>query len=39
MTFGVAQAQQGQTIDDVVKAADERLYIGKQRGRNCVVYE
>ncbi|WP_140417767.1 GGDEF domain-containing protein [Desulfosporosinus sp. FKA] len=37
MTFGIADSQDYQLIDDVIKKADNALYEGKGRGRNCVV--
>lgn len=39
MTFGVAQYGKGETIEKLVKRADDRLYIGKSNGRNQVVME
>ena len=37
MTFGVALFEPGQTVDGCLRLADERLYKGKQGGRNRVV--
>ncbi len=37
MTFGVAVYSEGKTIDSVIKDADDLLYLGKQKGRNCVI--
>lgn len=37
MTFGVAQYQKGETIEKLVKRADDRLYEGKEAGRNRVI--
>ncbi len=37
-SIGVAEwGADGDTIDELVEAADQRLYIAKQRGRNQVV--
>ncbi len=38
MTFGVDEFSNNVPIDDVIKAADEKLYMGKEGGRNQVVY-
>ncbi len=37
MTFGVAYREAGEDIDQLIALADERLYYGKRRGKNCVV--
>lgn len=37
MTFGVAEYHPGQTIDSLVKEADDLLYRGKAEGRNQIV--
>jgi diguanylate cyclase (GGDEF)-like protein len=37
MTFGVAALEQRITIDECVRRADEALYQGKAKGKNCVV--
>lgn len=37
MTFGAASACDGDSIDDIIRRADARLYLGKQNGRNQVV--
>lgn len=37
MTFGVADYVEGDTLEKLVKRADDRLYIGKKKGRNRVV--
>lgn len=37
MTFGIAQAGDGETPDSVVNRADTLLYDGKQSGRNRIV--
>jgi len=39
-TIGIAFApQDGGEPGTLVRAADRRLYVGKQRGRNCIVYD
>ena len=37
MTFGVCESIPGLSIDKIVEIADERLYAGKQNGKNQVV--
>ena len=37
MTFGVEECGREQTMEDVLEAADRKLYMGKARGRNQVV--
>ena len=37
VTFGVAQAVAGESLDSCLRRADAALYAGKLRGRNCVV--
>ena len=39
MTFGTASSDEGKDIKDVIKEADDRLYYGKQHGKDCVVKE
>lgn len=39
LSIGVAQHQTGESSDAVVGRADRRLYVAKQRGRNCVIGE
>ena len=39
MTFGVSIYDGSSDIDNCIKTADEALYIGKQKGKNCVIYE
>lgn len=39
MTFGTAQYDGAQSTDELVNTADERLYYGKNHGRNMVVTE
>ncbi len=38
MTFGLEEYDFRSTIDDVVNSADGKLYLGKTRGRNQVVF-
>jgi two-component system cell cycle response regulator len=38
-SFGVAQWQQGDSIDQLLRRADRALYRAKNRGRNCVISE
>ncbi|MEN8154570.1 MAG: two-component regulator propeller domain-containing protein [Acidobacteriota bacterium] len=37
ITFGLAEYKKNKTIDSCIKDADDALYKGKQKGRNCVV--
>ena len=37
MTFGVQVMEQGASCEKMIKAADEKLYIGKNSGRNQIV--
>jgi hypothetical protein len=37
MTFGVRVYNKAMDIDLCIKKADEALYKGKKRGKNCVV--
>ena len=39
MTFGIAAAKEGDTVDNMMKRADDALYKGKHEGRNRVVVE
>lgn len=36
MTFGVAAFGKEDSVDDTIKRADDALYIGKSKGRNCI---
>lgn len=38
MTFGLAEFASGVGVDDTLKIADEKLYCGKQEGRNRIIY-
>lgn len=38
MTLGIADSFEGTAFDSVLKKADERLYDGKHKGKNRVVY-
>ncbi|MBQ4378817.1 MAG: diguanylate cyclase [Treponema sp.] len=37
MTFGLSTFSSDQNTDDIIRDADEKLYIGKQSGKNIVV--
>ena len=37
MTLGMAQASADISINDLLRKADSKLYLGKDSGRNCVV--
>ena len=39
MTFGVSESIPGLRVERLIQIADERLYKGKQSGKNCVVKE
>lgn len=38
MTFGLEEHNVNEDIDETIKKADEKLYMGKESGRNKVVY-
>jgi len=38
LTFGVTVNEDYEMIDDTIKKADDALFIGKNQGRNCVVF-
>lgn len=37
MTFGIAQSEESEAYEHVVKRADEKLYVGKNSGRDQIV--
>lgn len=37
MTFGVSVYDPKKSIDEIIKEADAMLYLGKNKGRNCVI--
>ena len=39
MTFGISESIPGLRIDRLIQIADERMYKGKQNGKNCVIKE
>ena len=39
MTMGLAAGGMGRTQDEVIKIADEKLYFGKENGRNRIIVE
>lgn len=38
MTFGLVEYESSMSLDDNIKIADERLYIGKESGRDRIIY-
>ena len=38
LTFGVSEVGNGMQMEDAIKEADEKMYIGKERGRNAVIF-
>lgn len=38
VTFGVAEGEEGVSYEKIIKKADEKLYFGKNNGRNQIVY-
>lgn len=39
MTFGISESIPGLRVERLIQIADERLYKGKQSGKNCVIKE
>lgn len=39
ITIGVADSGEGNSLDNLVKIADNRLYVGKNSGKNKIVYK
>jgi|GEM_PF-4930169 len=37
LSAGIAHRNDGETIDDLIRIADKRLYLAKGKGRNCIV--
>ena len=37
VTMGICESKPGLTSDEMIGIADQMLYVGKQRGKNCVV--
>lgn len=38
MTFGLEESDYRSDLDDLVKKVDEKLYMGKEKGRNRIIY-
>jgi len=38
LTFGIAEQGGASTADETIKEADEKLYLGKQKGRNIIIF-
>ena len=38
MTFGLEESDYRSDLDSLIKKVDEKLYIGKERGRNRIIY-
>ncbi len=38
LTIGVAEFSQGDSVRSLIELADQRLYLGKRSGKNCVVW-
>ena len=38
ITAGVADSKEAESFDDAINKADERLYYGKQHGKNRVIF-
>lgn len=39
ITVGVADYEDGKDLEELIKVADERLYLGKKSGKNKIVYK
>ena len=39
VTIGVANYEDGKDLEELIKVADERLYLGKKSGKNKIVYK
>lgn len=39
ITIGVADYEDGKDLEELIKVADERLYLGKKSGKNKIVYK
>jgi PleD family two-component response regulator len=37
MTFGIAKGDVLKSVDEIIKIADDKLYSGKENGRNQIV--
>ena len=38
MTFGLEESDYRSDLDSLIKKVDEKLYMGKERGRNRIIY-
>ena len=38
LTYGLTEYDKGKSLDDNIKDADNNLYLGKERGRNTIVF-
>ena len=38
MTFGLTEFNRNMTVDENIKEADNKLYMGKQKGRDVIIY-
>lgn len=39
LAIGVADYEDGKDLEELIKVADERLYLGKKSGKNKIVYK
>lgn len=39
ITIGVADYKDGRDLEELIKVADERLYLGKKSGKNKIMYK